>query len=117
MTAKATKKTKNEIMNISSELFEQMAVEACKKNGILKIEALFTSFDRMKTFEEGEQTITSFNVSISTEGKTYNGRSTHPVIAIEEAIKRRAIELGIVRINSQALIEHEQQQRTDNSKA
>lgn len=108
----AKTKNKREILNISSELFEAMALEACKKNGINKVDSIATSFERLKMFdEEGNEdptTQTRFYCYITISGQMFTGVAIHPVLAIEEAITKRNLAAGALLINTQTTVPNEQ---------
>lgn len=108
---KETSPIKKGIVNITSIQFEQMAIEAAEKNGIKKLDCLSTSFNRYKSFDEEyskDKVQTVFYVAYTIAGEIFVGQSTHPQIAIEEAINNRNQQADKTTVNSQAKIEHEQ---------
>lgn len=110
-TVKNNKNNKREIINITMLQFEQMAADAAEKNGMSIIDELHTSINRFKNKDE-EITQTLFAVHYRVGNETYYGQSTHPQIAIDQAIAQRRVDAGTLVINAQAKIEHNETEQT-----
>lgn len=99
------KKQKSRIINITSIQFETEAIEAAKKGGITTLDAISTSFNRFKFFDDEsakDKVLTIFNVAYTVAGEIFVGQSTNPQLAIQEALNSRNTATEKTIVNSQA---------------
>jgi hypothetical protein len=110
MSTKKNNTPQIKVETITSEAFEKMAVKAAEKVGI-PLEGISTSFNRYKPFNDefaNDKVITTFNVYMSTGKIAYTGQSTHPSLAVREAVNKFLLDTGKAELTTETIIDHEQ---------